>query len=116
MIREDEMAEKKKTYHATMLVTRAEEWCVEAETAEEARELLAQGHGHRCHLGERLHAEVHQLLRDRPGRARERRLGVQGAAGLRRQLSLEFRCRPEGAIPPACLLPDVRHLWILEAP
>ena len=47
-----------KTYHATMLVTRAEEWCVEAESAEEARELLAQGLGHRCHLGERLQFEV----------------------------------------------------------
>ena len=32
-----------KTSHATMLVTRAEEWCVEAETAEEARALLAAG-------------------------------------------------------------------------
>ena len=42
-------------------VTRAEEWCVEAETAEEARELLAQGCGHRCHLGDRLHAEVQEL-------------------------------------------------------
>ena len=41
-------------FHATVLVTRAEEWCVEAETAAEARELLAQGHGHRCHLGDRL--------------------------------------------------------------
>ena len=48
-------------FHATVLVTRAEEWCVEAETAEEARELLAQGQGHRCHLGDRLHAEVQQL-------------------------------------------------------
>ena len=38
-------------FHAPMLITRAEEWCVEAETAEEARELLAQGQGHRCHLG-----------------------------------------------------------------
>ena len=43
-----------RTFHATMLVTRAEEWCVEAESAEEARELLAAGQGHRCHLGERL--------------------------------------------------------------
>jgi hypothetical protein len=50
-----------KMFHATVLVTRAEEWCVEAETAEEARQLLAHGNGHRCHLGERLHAEVHQL-------------------------------------------------------
>ena len=47
-----------KTYHATMLVTRAEEWCVEAESVEEARELLAAGLGHRCHLGDRLHFEV----------------------------------------------------------
>ena len=48
---------KLKMFHATMHVTRAEEWCVEAETAEEARELLGAG-GHRCHLGECLHAEV----------------------------------------------------------
>jgi hypothetical protein len=47
-----------KTYHATVLVTRAEEWCVEAESAEEARELLAVGIGHRCHLGERLQFEI----------------------------------------------------------
>ena len=47
-----------KTYHATVLVTRAEEWCVEAESPEEARELLAAGLGHRCHLGERMHFEV----------------------------------------------------------
>jgi hypothetical protein len=50
-----------KLFHATVLITRAEEWCVEAETAEEARELLAQGAGHRCHLGDRLHAEVQEL-------------------------------------------------------
>ena len=50
-------------FHATVLVTRAAEWGVEAATAEEARELLAQaqGQGHRCHLGDRLHAEVQQL-------------------------------------------------------
>ena len=41
-----------KMFHATVLVTRAEEWCVEAETAEEARELLTLGVGHRCHLGD----------------------------------------------------------------
>ena len=34
-----------KTFHATMLITRAEEWCVEAESEEEARELLAAGQG-----------------------------------------------------------------------
>ena len=50
-----------KTYHATMLVTRAEEWCVEAESPEEARALLAAGLGHRCHLGDRVHFEVESL-------------------------------------------------------
>jgi hypothetical protein len=50
-----------KTYHATMLVTRAEEWCVEAESVEEARELLAAGLGHRCHLGERVQFEVENV-------------------------------------------------------
>jgi hypothetical protein len=50
-----------KTYHATMLVTRTEEWCVEAESPEEARELLAAGLGHRCHLGERVQYEVETL-------------------------------------------------------
>jgi hypothetical protein len=50
-----------KMYHATLLVTRAEEWCVEAETAEEARELLVSGAGHRCHLGDCLSLEVERL-------------------------------------------------------
>ena len=47
-----------KTFHATMAVTRLEEWCVEAETAEEAKALLAAGKGHRCHLGDCLHVEM----------------------------------------------------------
>jgi len=51
-----------KTFHATMHVTRLEEWCVEAATAEEARALLASGGGHRCHLGDRVHAEVDAIL------------------------------------------------------
>jgi hypothetical protein len=46
-------------FHAMMLVTH--EWCVEAETAEEAHELLAAGHGQRCHLGDRVHLEVHRV-------------------------------------------------------
>ena len=46
------------TYHATVLVTRLEEWCVEASSAAEARELCAAGAGHRCHLGECVHVEV----------------------------------------------------------
>jgi hypothetical protein len=53
-----------KTFHATMLVTRAEEWCVEAESAEEARALLAAGQGHRCYLGDCLHAEVTGVVVD----------------------------------------------------
>jgi len=59
--RNQESEPSPKMFHATVLITRAEEWCVEAETAEEARELLAQGAGHRCHLGHRLHAEVQEL-------------------------------------------------------
>jgi hypothetical protein len=51
-----------KTFHATMHVTRIEEWCVEAATAEEARALLAGGAGHRCQLGDRVHAEVDAIL------------------------------------------------------
>jgi hypothetical protein len=37
---------KLKMFYATVHVTRVEEWCVEAESAEEARELLASGSGH----------------------------------------------------------------------
>ena len=44
-----------------MLVTRAEEWCVEAESPEEARELLATGAGYRCHLGDCVHVEVESV-------------------------------------------------------
>jgi hypothetical protein len=47
-----------------MLVTRAEEWCVKAESAEEARELLSAGQGHRCHLGRRVHLEVERVEDD----------------------------------------------------
>ena len=45
-------------FYATMHVTRAEQWCVEAETADEARALLAAGEGHRCDAGDCLHAEL----------------------------------------------------------
>jgi hypothetical protein len=47
-----------------MHVTRTEEWWVEAETAEEARRLLASGGGHRCHLGDPIHVEVDIVLDD----------------------------------------------------
>jgi hypothetical protein len=51
-------------FHATVLVTRVEEWWVEAETAEEARELLGSGHGHRHALGECVGLEIETLLDD----------------------------------------------------
>jgi hypothetical protein len=55
---------KLKTFHATMHVIRAEEWCVEAETAEEARALLAAGEGHRCATGDSVSADLHTLHED----------------------------------------------------
>jgi hypothetical protein len=58
---EPEASPKLRTYYATMLVTRAEEWCVEAASPEEARVLLAQGEGHRCHLGDCLQIDFEQL-------------------------------------------------------
>jgi hypothetical protein len=48
-------------YHATMHVVRREEWCVEAETPEQARALLASGAGHRCTAGECLSADLESL-------------------------------------------------------
>jgi hypothetical protein len=53
---------KARLFHAKMLVTRVEEWCVEAESAEEARELLAAGGGHRCTPGESVQVEFEGLL------------------------------------------------------
>jgi hypothetical protein len=50
-----------RTFHATVHVTRAEEWCVEAETAEEARELLAAGVGYRCQIGDCLNLEIEHV-------------------------------------------------------
>ena len=52
---------KRKTYYASVQVTRVEDWCVEAETAEEARSLLAQGRGDRQRLGDCVHLEVQEL-------------------------------------------------------
>ena len=53
-----------RVFHATVLVTRVEEWWVEAETAEEARELLGSGHGHRQALGECVDVEIEAILDD----------------------------------------------------
>jgi hypothetical protein len=47
-----------KIFHATVHVTRMEQWCVEAETAEETRELLAAGDGYRWEIGECVNIEV----------------------------------------------------------
>ena len=52
---------KLKTYHATMHVIRTEEWCVEAESAEEARALLAAGQGNRCATGDCINVELQSL-------------------------------------------------------
>ena len=53
-----------KIFHATVLVTRMEQWWVEAEIAAAARELLAAGQGHHAALGERVHIEVEAMLDD----------------------------------------------------
>ena len=55
---------KPRLFHARMVVTRVEEWCVEAETAAEAEALLASGAGHRCTPGESIQVEFEQLLDD----------------------------------------------------
>ncbi len=49
---------KLKTYYASLQVTRVEDWCVQAENAEQARELLASGQGERCKLGDCVYLEV----------------------------------------------------------
>ncbi len=53
---------KARLFHARMVVTRVEEWCVEAATAAEAEALLASGAGHRCTPGESVQVELDQLL------------------------------------------------------
>jgi hypothetical protein len=54
--------DKNQTFHATMLVTRAEAWCVDAASPEEAKELLEKGEGHRCAPGEIFCVEMGDLL------------------------------------------------------
>jgi hypothetical protein len=55
---------KNRLFHARMLVTRLEEWCVEAESSEEARILLAAGLGERCTPGESVQVELDSVLDD----------------------------------------------------
>jgi hypothetical protein len=50
-----------KIFHATMHVTRIEEWFVEANSAEEAKQLLESGQGERAHLGECVQIEFAEL-------------------------------------------------------
>jgi hypothetical protein len=55
-------AQKKlKTFHASVQVTRVEDWYVEAETEEEARALLAGGEGERRRLGDCVYLEIQDL-------------------------------------------------------
>lgn len=51
-----------KIFHATMRVTRVEEWFVEAESAEQARAVLENGGGHRGQVGECIHFEIDKLI------------------------------------------------------
>jgi hypothetical protein len=50
-----------KMFHVRVHVTRVEDWCVEAETAEEARELLASGGGHRVHIGDCVNLDIESV-------------------------------------------------------
>ena len=53
-----------RTFYATMLVTRVEQWWVEAASAEEAQELFASGQGHHASIGERVHVELGMMSKD----------------------------------------------------
>jgi hypothetical protein len=52
---------KLKTFYAKVHVSRVEEWCVEAESEEEARELLASGGGLRTSIGDCVSVEVERV-------------------------------------------------------
>ena len=49
---------QRKIFHATLHVMRVEEWSIEAESLEEARQLLNDGQGERSHVGQCIHCEV----------------------------------------------------------
>jgi hypothetical protein len=55
---------KAQVFHALLTVTRTEEWCVEATSAEEAKALLSAGQGHRCNPGELLHVAFGRLYEE----------------------------------------------------
>ena len=52
---------KLQTFHATMIDTRTEEWCVDATSAEEAQALLEAGQGHRCDSGSAVYVELGEM-------------------------------------------------------
>jgi len=52
---------KLRTFHASVQVTRIEDWCVEAETEREARDLLVSGQGERLAIGDCVHLEVAEV-------------------------------------------------------
>jgi hypothetical protein len=52
----------RRVFHARMIVTRTEEWWVEAETFEKAEQLLEAGQGHRHVVGEVLHVDFDEIL------------------------------------------------------
>jgi hypothetical protein len=56
-----------KTFHATMLVTRVEDWWVEAESLKEAEVLLATGQGHRAAVAELVNIELDAMQADEDG-------------------------------------------------
>jgi hypothetical protein len=58
------VARKLSTFHATVHVTRTEEWFVEAASADEARELFAAGEGHRTSAGECLDIRLEKIHKD----------------------------------------------------
>jgi len=53
---------KTRLFHARMLVTRLEEWYVEAATPEEARALFAAGTGYHGSPGESIQVELERML------------------------------------------------------
>jgi len=54
--------QKRKVFHATVQVTRIEDWFVEADNADEARTLLENSGGHRAHVGDCVHVEIDDLV------------------------------------------------------
>ena len=52
---------EKKMYHATVHVTRVEDWCVKADSVAEARKLLEAGEGHRMGVGACVNIEVERV-------------------------------------------------------